>query len=529
MKKNLLFFAVFFSVVFGFAQVTLVRDIMSGAPNGININTELFKYNNKILFKSFAGELSYSDGTNSGTFWINIGIGRAEPEGFTLNSVTNEVYFSARGPGVNDTTVTELWKTDGTAVGTMLVHDFSPFTGWSSRPTDICDNSGIIFCNAYVNSTGNELCISDPINTSNNTISIDPTASGSNPEHLFAFNGNVYFSASGPAGYRELYVSDGTYSGTGLLKNLNPVGFGDPEEFVEFNNKLYFTAKNGSSGRELWVTDGTSAGTYMVADINPGGHSNPSNFHAVGNRLYFSATNDSTGTELYYMLTNESVILYRDINPGTASSNPSGFTSYNGYTYFNADDGTNGQELWRTNGSIFGIGLFKDLNPNGSSSPVSFKKYNGNLYFSADDGTNGEELWITDGTSVGTVMIADINPGAGSSAPRFLVDVDGELLFHADDGSVGRELWKYVDPALSTDDVELSSEIKLLPNPSQDYFSISTQLNIEDVLVYDINGKLVKQFYGLQDQYKIEDLSTGLYLVNVYSEDKKETLKLMKL
>ena len=268
----------------------------------------------------------------------------------------------------------------------------------------------------------------------------------------------------------------------------------------------------------------------MVADINTGvNSSDPGNFYAVGNRLFFSATNDNTGTELYYMLTNESVILYRDINPGPASSNPSGFTAYNGFTYFNADNGTNGQELWRTDGSIFGIALFKDLNPTGSSSPVSFEKYNGNLYFSANDGTNGEELWITDGSVAGTVMIADINPGAGSSVPRFLVDVDGELLFHADDGSVGRELWKYVDPALSTDEFELNNTIKLQPNPTQDYFTISTQLDIQDVAIYDINGKMVKEFYGLLDQYNIENLTAGLYFVNVFTDNQMETLKLIKL
>jgi ELWxxDGT repeat protein len=222
------------------------------------------------------------------------------------------------------------------------------------------------------------------------------------------------------------------------------------------------------------------------------------------------------------------LILYKDINPGSASSNPSDFRVFNGRLYFNADNGSNGSELWRADGSIFGISLFKDINATGSSSPIGFQQYNGKLYFAADDGINGDELWVTDGTASGTVLAADINPGAAGSLPRSLVDVDGELLFHAVDVTNGRELWKYVDPALSAEDFELNNTVTLQPNPTQNFFSISTNLDIQDVLIYDVNGKIVKQFKGVLDQYNIEDLTTGLYFVNVITDNRRETLKLLK-
>ena len=529
MKKNLLTTLLLLSFIFSFAQASLVKDIMVGSTNGININTELFEYNDMVLFKSFGGEIAVSDGTNAGTFPINIGIGRADPEEFTLNPVTNEVYFSAQGPGVNDLTVRELWKTNGTAAGTMLAHDYTPFAGWSSRPTDICVNNGVVFCAVEQVGAGDELGFSDPINSNSSTIQIIPGTSGSYPENLISYNGLVYFSASGPTWARELCVSDGTPAGTVLLKNLNLSGFGDPADFVIFNNKLYFTANNGANGRELWATNGTSAGTYMVSDINTGANgSDPGNFQVFGNRLFFSATSDSNGRELYYMLTNEAVILYRDINPGPASSNPSNITPYSGYIYFNADNGTDGAELWRSDGSIFGIGLFKDINTSGSSSPVSFQKYNGKLYFAANDGTNGEELWITDGTSNGTVLAADINPGAASSEPRFLVEVDDELLFHANDGTTGRELWKYVDPVLSTEDFDIGNAATIYPNPTQDVFNVETQFDIETVTVYDLQGKLSKQFNGYLSEYNIEDLTSGLYFIQIVTDNGQTTIKLLK-
>ena len=37
-----------------------------------------------------------------------------------------------------------------------------------------------------------------------------------------------------------------------------------------FNGKLFFQADDGIHGVELWESDGTATGTAMVKDINPG-------------------------------------------------------------------------------------------------------------------------------------------------------------------------------------------------------------------------------------------------------------------
>src|SRR6516164_4920736 len=43
-----------------------------------------------------------------------------------------------------------------------------------------------------------------------------------------------------------------------------------PNHFVALGNKLIFEATDGTHGRELWITDGTSSGTRLLKDINPG-------------------------------------------------------------------------------------------------------------------------------------------------------------------------------------------------------------------------------------------------------------------
>jgi ELWxxDGT repeat protein len=63
---------------------------------------------------------------------------------------------------------------------------------------------------------------------------------------------------------------------------------------------MYFAANNGVNGRELWITDGTASGTQMIFDINPGAlESIPSHFQIMGNVLYFFAETQTSGRELF--------------------------------------------------------------------------------------------------------------------------------------------------------------------------------------------------------------------------------------
>ena len=97
----------------------------------------------------------------------------------------------------------------------------------------------------------------------------------SDPYNFVVFEGYMYFVAEDETYGRELWKTDGTASGTVLVKDINPGSDGScfSDDLMVFNGSLYFTANDGTHGRELWKTDGTEAGTVMVKDINTSGGS----------------------------------------------------------------------------------------------------------------------------------------------------------------------------------------------------------------------------------------------------------------
>jgi ELWxxDGT repeat protein len=366
----------------------------------------------------------------------------------SLTSFGGAVYFA----GPPTASGIELWKTDGTAAGTVMVKDINP-GAVSSSPQNLIVVGGVLYFSAIGSGgTDRELWRSD--GTSAGTLRVKDIFAGttaSNPSNMVDFNGTLFFAAADSAANgTELWKSDGTDAGTVLVSNINTAAStsSSPANLTVVGSTLYFTA-NGSavSGLELWKTDGTGAGTLLVKDINPGAAtSSPSFLRSVNGQVVFAATTPTEGTELWASNgTDAGTVLVTDLTPGAGSTTLTNlFVHGSGsFMFFTPTSATYGVELWRTDGTAAGTMLVKDINPGTNASSVANASITPNgLVFSASNGINGSELWISDGTDPGTYMLLEINPGTGSSTPSNFRMVGSQLFFTAFSSAAGTELWR---------------------------------------------------------------------------------------
>lgn len=247
---------------------------------------------------------------------------------------------------------------------------------------------------------------------------------------------------------------------------------GNPHDFVVVGDRTFFVAEDRVAGQELWVSDGTATGTRMVLDIHPGkSPSSPMNLTAVGTTLFFIADDGVSGMELWKSDgTAAGTTLVKDILPGTElgfdwqtgkevmmprSSFPDSLVAFQGRVYFNASDETHGSELWSSDGTAAGTRLVKDFadwpapgspGETASSNATPLLVVGDSLMVTLSRG-NPSGLWKTDGTDAGTVFVADVEPDSGRSAMRGFV---GEsVLFSAfSDGQ--SEIWRTDGTAAGT-------------------------------------------------------------------------------
>jgi ELWxxDGT repeat protein len=336
------------------------------ASSGLGIYYESITiFNNKLYFTANNGtsgkEVWKSNGTTAGTVLlkdINSGSNDGVPwssYGF-FTEVNNELFFI----GDNGTNGEELWKTDGTTVGTVMVKDI---------------RSG---------------------------------ASGSGINRQTKVGNKLYFTVF-TSGSNSLWVSDGTSLGTTKLIDTYYV-----EKLIELDSStLIFIHKTTALGKELWISNGTTLGTKLLKDINPGN----------GDGIYVN-----------YAL----------------------FLNINGTIFFKGVDGTHGEELWKTNGTDTGTVMVKDITPGGgrgfNNNSEHFFEANGLLFFDgvSQYGSTNTELWQSDGTDTGTIR-HNIDTNGGGSHPRKFTLIDTTLFFTANDKFKGIELYAiHVDTIVTT-------------------------------------------------------------------------------
>ena len=420
------------------AGTYLLKDIVSG--NGSSGPTAHTNLPNGNIF-NFGSQLWFTDGTESGT--IKLKSSRA----FYITAFNNKGYFS---------TSAEFWETDGTIAGTKMIFNNKDGNGGIETIVNR-GNDLLLFLERGIHVFNG---------TSANTTKIaTPDITDIRP-YFASTTTKTYFVANyKDEGYR-LWSTNGTAAGTLSITPFWPNGQAPTFSMQILGENLIFSS--GSNGGnydtgELWVSDGTDSGTKLLKDINKSGNlgSKPKFQTELNGKIYFSADDNIHGRELF-VFDGTSTSLVKDIFPGFNSSNPFDFYVLNDKIIFKAYTLEKGLELWITDGTEAGTKILKDINLNGNGFLIdkqesvriqNFYKLNNELYFYADNGIHGMELWKTDGTETGTFMIKDINDGANasyrpalSSRPKF-IEHNNELYFSVSDrGSSNNlsrfEIWK---------------------------------------------------------------------------------------
>jgi ELWxxDGT repeat protein len=374
----------------------------------------------------------------------------------------------------------------------ILVKDINPGEGSSSAEMFESFN-GAVYFRANDGLHGIELWKSDGTPEGTGLVAdLRPGAANAVPGEITVAGGSLYFHAFTEGTGSKVFKSDGTAAGTLLLVDTNPGASGGPNgpplpgNFTTFGDIVLFTATDRKAGNELWKTDGTIAGTQRLIDLHPGLQwSVPVGLTPFAGRVFFAADDKVTqhkgvnffDRELFATDGTEAgTIRVKDIFPGPFPSIPLNFTVFRERLFFTANEGTSGTELWATDGTETGTVMIKDINPTGPSSPLHFTVAGPRLFFSADDGVTGYELWVSDGSDAGTHLLTDINPNGGSF-PLNLTVIGDRVFFVADDGQHGRELWVTDGTA---DGTRLVKDI----NPGAELSSPGELLVVGDVLFF---------------------------------------------
>lgn len=508
----------------------LVRDINPGPFPQFSTPVWLTDLDGLLIFGAFAPVIAQepfrSDGTSSGTEFLRDiqPAGNSFPQFLTRSG--RYVFFAADDWPANGY---ELWRTDGTSSGTELVRDINPGPESSFDPPPsslpyLTDVDGTLFFSASdggdtITDKGRELWKSD--GTAGGTVLVKDINAGqanSTPRFITEFNGQAFFAAtdSGFLG-QELWRSDGTGGGTTVVFDINPTGDSLPDSLAAVGGMLYFAATGDLAvGQELWKSDGTGLGTTLVADINPGNrNSNPNQFVESGGIVFFTAISGS-GRELWKTDgTAAGTQIVRDINPGNLNSDPIWLTDVDGTLFFIAYNGTFGNELWKSDGTLAGTQIVKDIR-SGSSSSVNpplggwLTNVNGTLFFAAATTLEGYELWKSDGSSAGTQRVLDLYVGPNPSTPEWLTNIDGTLFMSAIDDLHGRELFRtIVHPKTTVIDPEpaftsgTQNTIAWAPRETAVQYEVQVSLSPDFDVIADsavvASPTLSASFFGLGD------------------------------
>jgi ELWxxDGT repeat protein len=460
-----------------------------------------------------------TDGTSEGTSLVATGM-RYIDETVALDEI---VYFTG-GVQKPDGFFWDIYRSDGTPAGTVPLNFKG---GKNTLPIQklVTEQDKIFFVNNYT-----DLWVFNGAFTFLTKITY--------PNKLSACGSKLYFYSSNTSNGGELWSTDGTLAGTGMVKDINPNGSSAIDKLTCLNTTLFLSANDGVHGHELWRSNGTSGGTLMVKDVRTGDATNI-NLNDIGDVLasngavYFTSKNTATSFSLWKSNGTEGGTTLLG-NVGV----PVRLMDGQQRIYFVSND--NGvYSLWKSEGTPATTQILLTFNENPYASNEPTYTTVNNIFY----GGFTLNLLASDGTTCGTKSYyMFVGPG-----PYPLSNLGETLLFGGSDTFVGHEVFtagsSYYYPGCSVSAqassqatlMEENEVITLYPNPFHDHVSVyvkgGNQYNDYSATITDMNGRQI-EFHEKLD-YDVDNqigagVPPGMYLLEINEHGKTTIGKVIK-
>jgi len=225
------------------------------------------------IFEGYGSELSVSNGVTPGIGRLtDINPGAYSAEIYHLTKLDSLILFRAYEPDHG----AELWSYNPQTLTVRLVKDINPGANNSSFPDQLIAYKGKLYFSASDGVHGTELWVSDGTEAGTvmlKNISEEPgdVAYHSNPTQFFATEDLLFFRADDYIHGAELWQTDGTEQGTKMTADIWPSGYesSDPGGFAQVGDYLVFNAWH--SERTLYSLNlhpGSTAGLEDATQIS---------------------------------------------------------------------------------------------------------------------------------------------------------------------------------------------------------------------------------------------------------------------
>ncbi|MEZ4707366.1 MAG: hypothetical protein R3A44_09185 [Caldilineaceae bacterium] len=330
-----------------------------------------------------------------------------------LTATGGYVYFTAQ----NVLGVRQLWRTDGTTAGTLRVGNL----GFDSIST-MTAVSETLYLAGRTRGQLDGMTLWRTDESGLNIVEI-VTFDFGDITYMAAVGDKLYFAVNN-SDFQGLWQSDGTPSGTTLLKSFVFPAIA-PKELTVVNDKLYFIAEEVLERQELWTSNGTAQGTIRVKELAPlGERTRIINLTIMNNRLYFLASTVSRaecsgGTSELNELwrsdgTDAGTSMLINFDCATEAEWPAALTAVGDHLYMMMRPLWSGHAfytLWRTDGNGAKLELIQDGDPPFSSLPddvrrLTIESVNGADYYYGPSQVNSNVTSLYAVDSSGNVHVA---------------------------------------------------------------------------------------------------------------------------